>query len=276
MEFIDPVQRKGFTQILKRNLIPITVACTIFGCSQQPQEQQPQEQQHTGTQNEQQHTEKSNNEVRRPVEVSGSEITSLETSLKESGLVNLSVLDTTILVDLKYSTENNFVGVDVYGTLENCYLQPMVANMLVAAQKELHRRKPGFRLLLYDCARPLSVQQILWDTLQKPENVKHLYVADPKEGSIHNYGSAVDLTVADPYGTPLDMGTGYDHFSELAYPSKEEELLESGALTREQIENRHLLRVVMVHAGFTTIDTEWWHFNAYSRDRAKELFKIIE
>jgi D-alanyl-D-alanine dipeptidase len=254
------VQRKDFRQILKRNMIAISVACTIFGCSQQ---------QHTETQHEQKHAEESNNEAR-------SEPTSLETRLKKSGLVNLSALDKTILVDLKYSTEDNFVGVDVYGSLADCYLQPVVADMLIAAQKELRRRKPGYALLLYDCARPLSVQQILWDTLQKPEELKHLYVADPNEGSIHNYGSAVDLTIADDKETPLNMGTEYDHFSELAYPSKEEELLENGALTQEQIENRHLLREVMAHAGFTPIDTEWWHFNAYSRSRAAELFEMIE
>jgi D-alanyl-D-alanine dipeptidase len=267
------VQRKDFRQIIKRNMMVISVACTIFGCSQPEQEQQPASQlarkPHTGKQYQQKQTEESNNEKR-------SEITSLETRLKKSGLVNLSALDKTIIVDLKYSTEDNFVGVDVYGSLADCYLQPEVADMLVTAQKELQHIKPGYHLLLFDCARPLSVQRILWDTLQKPEELKHLYVADPNEGSIHNYGSAVDLTIADAYGMPLDMGTEYDHFSELAYPSKEEEQLANGALTKEQVENRHLLREVMAHAGFSPIDTEWWHFNAYSRNRAAELFEMIE
>jgi len=190
--------------------------------------------------------------------------------------VDIHTIDTTIVVDLKYSTTDNFVGVDVYGDLESCYLQPQVAQMLAEAQRLLLQDHPNLRLLIFDCARPLSVQQILWDTLQKPEDIKHLYVADPKEGSIHNYGSAVDLTIADRYGQPLDMGTNYDHFGPLAYPSQEAELLDSGELTEEQISNRKLLREVMTKAGFTIINTEWWHFNAFSRKHAQELFDIIK
>ncbi len=200
---------------------------------------------------------------------------SLESILVENGLVDIQVLDSSILVELRYSTTNNFVGVDVYGDLERCYLQPEVAQKLIQAQAALEQRKSGYSLLVFDGARPLSVQQIFWDTLAKPEEIKHLYVADPKEGSIHNYGSAVDLTIADAQAVPLDMGTEYDFFGELAYPTKENELLEAGLLTPAQIENRQLLRDVMISAGFTPINTEWWHFNAYSRKKAAELFKII-
>jgi len=200
---------------------------------------------------------------------------SLETTLVENGLVDIQALDSSILVDLRYSTTNNFVGVDVYGDLERCYLQPKVAQKLIQAQAALEQYKPGYSLLVFDGARPLSVQQIFWDTLAKPEGIKHLYVADPKEGSIHNYGSAVDLTIADAQHIPLDMGTEYDFFGELAYPTKEKELLEAGLLTPAQIENRQLLRDVMISAGFTPINTEWWHFNAYSRKKAAELFEII-
>ena len=144
------------------------------------------------------------------------------------------------------------------------------------AQTFLHETHPQYHLMVYDGARPLSVQQIFWDTLAKPEELKHLYVADPAVGSIHNYGSAVDLTICDQQGIELDMGTDYDHFSELAYPSKEQELLAQGKLTATQLENRELLRSVMGRAGFTPINTEWWHFNAYSRKRAAELFEIIQ
>ncbi len=235
-----------------------TVACTLFGCeppnkqeqevSVEPKQEQPQT----------------------------SKYGSLELKLRQAGLVDIQSIDSTVLVDLKYSTTDNFVGVDVYGELDKCYLQPDVAKMLSQAQLELSQQLPGYRLLLYDCVRPLSVQQILWDTLQKPEDLKPLYVADPKQGSIHNYGSAVDLTIADPQGAPLDMGTEFDYFGELAYPTKEEELLATGDLTREQVANRELLRAVMASAGFTGINSEWWHFNAYSRKRAAELFEIVE
>jgi D-alanyl-D-alanine dipeptidase len=260
-KFIDPVQIKDSTYTIKRKIISITVACTIFSCSEQQSQSQVQVQEQGQTQT---HTQTQDPHPE------------LEFSLKQAGLVDIKSINQEVVVDLKYSTTDNFVGVDVYGDLVNCYLQPQVAQMLSTAQKELSRRNPGFRLLMYDCARPLSVQQILWDTLQKPEDVKHLYVADPQEGSIHNYGSAVDLTIVGQDGQPLDMGTGYDYFGELAYPSKEEELLASGDLTEGQVNNRLLLREVMASAGFTPITSEWWHFNAYSRERASELFDIIE
>ncbi len=199
----------------------------------------------------------------------------LEESLINAGLINVQSLDSNIRVDLKYSSEDNFVGVDVYGELELCYLQPAVAQKVAQAQAILSKIKPGYHLLIYDGARPLQVQQILWDTLAKPEEIKHLYVANPEEGSIHNYGSAVDLTISDSGQVPLDMGTAYDYFGELAYPNKEEDLLASGALTKYQVENRRLLRDIMLQVGFTPINTEWWHFNAHSRKRAMELYTII-
>ena len=200
----------------------------------------------------------------------------LEGAMIAAGLVNIQSLDTAILVDLKYSTTDNFVGVDVYGDLESAYLQPDVAKKLVIAQKLLREDHPDHHLLIYDAARPLRVQQILWDTLDKPHNIKHFYVANPEEGSIHNFGSAVDLTIANAQKKALDMGTGYDFFGELAYPSKEQELLASGQLTKQQIANREILRSVMQRAGFTPITTEWWHFNAMSRARAAETYEIIE
>lgn len=161
-----------------------------------------------------------------------------EQGLRSNGLVDVQSLDSTIQVELKYSTTDNFVGVDVYGDIAHAYLQPKPAEKLAQAQRYLKELHPNYRLLVYDGARSRSVQQVLWDTLDKPVNVKPLYVADPKVGSIHNYGAAVDLTIADSTGTPLDMGTPYDFFGVLAYPSKEEEMLMQGKLTEEQINNR--------------------------------------
>lgn len=200
----------------------------------------------------------------------------VEQSLIRAGLVNVQEVEPTILVVLKYSTTDNFVGVDVYGDLERAYLQPEAAAKLARAQRLLQQKHPAYRLLVYDAARPRSIQQVLWDTLQKPVREKPKYVADPKVGSIHNYGGAVDLTIACADGNPLDMGTPYDFFGELAYPSKEAEMLRRGKLTPEQVQNRQLLREVMEKAGFTGIKTEWWHFNALSREKAKERYAIIE
>ncbi len=200
----------------------------------------------------------------------------LEQSLIDKGLVNVQTVDSTIRVDLRYSTTNNFVGVDVYDDLENAYLQAEPARRLAQANAFLKERKPGYTLYVFDGVRPRRVQQILWDTLDYPEADKPKYVADPQEGSIHNYGAAVDLTIADATGQPIDMGTEFDYFGVLAYPTKEEELLTQGKLTAEQVANRRLLREVMTQAGFSPITTEWWHFNAFSRREADQRYGIVE
>ncbi|CAN5217715.1 hypothetical protein BH23BAC1_BH23BAC1_13830 [soil metagenome] len=210
-----------------------------------------------------------------PVETN-SPVGALEQRLIEAGLVNIQDLDSSLKVELKYSTEDNFIGIDLYGELKNCYLQQKPAQMLVQAQKYLKEIYPEYSLLIYDGARPLIIQQQLWDTLDMPAAEKKKYVADPQVGSIHNYGSAVDLTITKADGQPLDMGTPYDFFGELAYPSKEKEMLEKGLLTEEQVQNRQILKQVMRKAGFTPIEYEWWHFNALSRKKAKEVYNIIE
>jgi D-alanyl-D-alanine dipeptidase len=101
-------------------------------------------------------------------------------------------------------------------------------------------------------------------------------VADPREHSIHNYGSAIDLTVADEKGNALDMGTKFDFFGELAYPSKERELLSKNKLSKKAYENRQILRNAMKSAGFMPIEYEWWHFNAFSRAEAKRRYQVVQ
>jgi D-alanyl-D-alanine dipeptidase len=131
-------------------------------------------------------------------------------------------------------------------------------------------------LLIYDAARPLAKQWELWNSLTKyAPRERQKYVADPREHSIHNYGSAIDLTVADGFGKPLDMGTPYDFFGELAYPSKEKELVASGRLSQKAYQNRLILREAMVGAGFMPIEFEWWHFNAFSRKEAKRRYQVV-
>lgn len=203
-------------------------------------------------------------------------VSALEQSLIEKGLVNLKEVDSTLIVDLRYSTANNFIGIDVYGDLENAYMQPEPARMLAKANIYLKEIHPDYTLYIFDAVRPRRVQQILWDTLDYPYEQKIKYVADPQEGSIHNYGAAVDLTIASSNGKPLDMGTEFDYFGMLAYPVREDELLATGKLTREQVDNRQLLRKVMIKAGFSPITSEWWHFNAMSRAEADKKYGIVE
>lgn len=199
-----------------------------------------------------------------------------EQKMREQGLVNIQEIDSKILVELKYSTTDNFVGKDVYGCITNCYLQKRPAQMLSKANDLLQQKNPNYRLLVYDGGRPLSIQKILWNSLtQYSPKQRATYVANPAQGSIHNYGSAVDLTIATTDGMPLDMGTKYDFFGELAYPKKEIYFLKIGKLTKQQIANRQLLRYVMKSAGYMPIEYEWWHFNAVSRQIAKATYKII-
>jgi D-alanyl-D-alanine dipeptidase len=205
-------------------------------------------------------------------------ISELEQRMINQGLVNIQTIDPTLMVELKYSTTDNFVHTDVYGDLENAYLQQKPAEMLTKANGFLKEDFPEYRLLIYDGARPLRVQHILWNLLDSiPPARRREFVSSPTETSIHNYGSAVDLTIYDlSTKKPLDMGTKFDFFGELAYPKKENQMLKAGKLTPEQVENRKVLRSVMLRAGFTPIESEWWHFNAISRKRAKETYKIVE
>lgn len=204
----------------------------------------------------------------------------LEASMRAQKLVDIQTIDPSLLVELKYSTTDNFVKKDVYGDLTRAYLQPMAAKKLAYANTLLKRQQPDLRLLVYDAARPRTAQWKLWQALpQYSERERRKYVADPRQGSIHNYGCAVDLTIARLNGTnyePLDMGTPYDFFGVLAYPSQEQRLVKEGKLTKMQLANRQLLRSVMRQGGFSPIEYEWWHFNALPRKKAMMLFRIVE
>ena len=203
-------------------------------------------------------------------------IVSLKTIVKHD-LVNIQELDSTLLVELKYSTTDNFMKKDVYGDLETCYMRRIPAQMLVNANIILKKNHPDLRLLIYDGLRPRSIQWTLWNTLSDvPESERTSFVADPKKGSIHNFGAAVDLTVAHKNGTPLDMGTHYDYFGDLAFPRLEDSLIVVGDLTQEHVDNRAILRDAMTQAGFSPITTEWWHFDSFPYKETKRKFSIIE
>ena len=194
------------------------------------------------------------------------------------GLVNVQSIAPDVEVELKYSTTDNFLKKDIYGDFERAYLQPEMAKRLAKAQAMLSKLQPGYKLLIYDAARPNSAQRALWnalDDLKIPARNKPMYVADPDKGSNHNFGCAVDLTVADEKGKPLDMGTSFDFFGPLAYPRSEQEMLQKGKLTRKQVENRQLLRKVMTESGFAVNTTEWWHFDGMSKSQARARYGMI-
>jgi len=200
----------------------------------------------------------------------------LEKNCIAAGLVDINNLDTTIEVELKYSTKDNFMGYDMYGDFDKAYLQKDVAEKLVNAEKCLSKTKSGYRLIVYDAARPRSIQKKMWDTLKMPFSEKIKYLANPKTGGLHNYGAAVDISIMDEKGKPLDMGTSYDFLGALASTKNEMKMLNENKLTQLQINNRKLLRSAMLNAGFYPIESEWWHFNSCSLKKASVKYKIIE
>lgn len=196
---------------------------------------------------------------------------------KERDLVSINQTNLEIFVSLAYASSENFMHEVLYLKWKEAYLQKPVALMLNKAQDRLAILKPGLHLLVYDAARPLSVQQNMWDALDTiPVKERVKFVSSPRGKSLHNLGCAVDLTLCDAKGIPLDMGAGFDDMRLIAYPMHEAKYLAEGVLTKDHLANRKLLRNVMRYAGFSGIPTEWWHFNAYSKKEALERFQVIE
>ncbi|MBL8277079.1 MAG: M15 family metallopeptidase [Pelomonas sp.] len=162
-------------------------------------------------------------------------------------------------VDLRYASADNFVGHDVYAGIDCAWLRREAADALEHAAAWLHARRPGYRLRVLDALRPQRVQQRLWDELQGTPLT--MYLAPPERGSIHSFGMAVDLTVLDPAGREVDMGSGFDEMTLASHPDHEAEHLAQGLLTAAQLVERGWLRAAMREAGFQGIATEWWHFD---------------
>lgn len=190
-------------------------------------------------------------------------------------MVNIASVDSTILVSLMYTRADNFTGRALYGSLHRAYLHPKAAAALRKAQRILHRSHPRLSLKVYDAARPMSVQQRMWNAVAGTP--KNIYVSNPAHGGgLHNYGLAVDVTIAAPDGDSITMGTLIDNMTPLAHIDKEDELLRQKKLSREAYANRRLLRRVMSEAGFRPLRTEWWHFNYTSRANARKYYKVIK
>ena len=201
---------------------------------------------------------------------------SFESKMEEYNLIDIQSLDSTILVELKYSTTDNFVGEDMYGELEKAYFVKSFADRVVIAQRILKSRHPEYTLLIYDATRPISVQRHMRKIVEGTEFEG--FVADGTRGGRHNYGVAVDLTIATCDGTPLDMGAGFDDFTDKAavkgtsdtgdnanrnmavYSAYVNGLAKRGAISVEAAKNRLILIEVMLEAGLYPYRREWWHF----------------
>lgn len=200
----------------------------------------------------------------------------LEKLLVSKNLVNVGTLDSNIRVTLHYSTNQNFLHKPLYHGLTDCYLPCDVAIKLCNAQYDLNSRFPNYHLIVFDAVRPLHIQKQMWDELDMPANEKINYLAHPNDISLHNYGAAVDVGIIGNNDVLLDMGTPFDFFGELSEPKRETYFLETGKLTKESFTNRLLLRSVMTKAGFTTITSEWWHFNSTNKITAAQKYELID
>jgi D-alanyl-D-alanine dipeptidase len=154
--------------------------------------------------------------------------------------------DKDFYIDIRYATTDNFVHEVIY-PCGRCFLKPGAARALMGIRDELKQK--GYRIKLFDCYRPGPAQQKLWDKVPDPD-----YVANPAEGSMHNRGVAVDLTLTDLQGKDLDMGTAYDFFG----PEAHHDYAQHPEAIRK---NRLILKNAMEAAGFQSIRTEWWHYS---------------
>lgn len=179
-----------------------------------------------------------------------------------------------VAVELRYATPNNFMGKNVYGVFNKAFLHEKAAEKLFKAIAYLEQSKPGYKLIIFDALRPRSVQYKLWGHVVGTDQQK--YVADPKAGSVHNYGFALDLSVLDDKGNELDMGTAFDALNELSQPQLEAQFLKEGKITQKHVDNRMILRDAMTKAGFIQLPHEWWHYDALPKSDVKTLYKIVE
>jgi D-alanyl-D-alanine dipeptidase len=170
----------------------------------------------------------------------------LSISVADTTFVNLKKYSTDFAFDMKYATADNFLKAKVYDCGE-CYLRLKTVKALIQANAAFI--KSGYKIKLFDCYRPLDIQKRMWQIVPNPS-----YVADPKRGSIHNRGGAVDITLVDTTGVELDMGTSFDFFGIEASHAYEK-------FPEEVKSNRRLLKSIMLENGFSAMDSEWWHYS---------------
>jgi len=170
-------------------------------------------------------------------------------SISDTTFVNLKDYSGEFAYDMKYATTNNFLKSKVYDCAE-CFLRLKTVKALIKANGKF--LKKGYRIKLFDCYRPLNIQKKMWELVSNPE-----YVADPAKGSIHNRGGAVDLTLVTLEGKELEMGTAFDFFGKEAshgYPFSDIKIMD----------NRKMLKKIMLQNGFKAFESEWWHYNLAS------------
>ena len=177
--------------------------------------------------------------------------------MKDTDLVLLDRIAPSILIEMRYATVYNFAKRALYPSL-CCFLRKKVADKLFSVQAQLN--KQGLGLKVYDGYRPHSVQKQLWEICPDPR-----FVADPKKGSKHSRGAAVDLTLVDRSGQELPIPTPFDTFTPQAHRHCQN-------LPADVLENRALLERAMEEQGFLPLPTEWWHFD----DEEWESYPLVD
>ncbi|WP_268039785.1 M15 family metallopeptidase [Clostridium aestuarii] len=177
-----------------------------------------------------------------------SQVKKLRASKEYKGLVAINYLDESIVCDLRYASENNFGHRKFYSDAL-VLLRKETAQKLIKANEEF--KKKGYRIKIWDAYRPRHFQQVFWDTVSDEDRK---YFANPKYGSNHNRGAAVDITLIDSDGKELLMPSKFDEFSIKASRKNIK-------ICDEARENMEYLTKVMKENGFTIINSEWWHFN---------------
>ncbi len=176
-------------------------------------------------------------------------------------LVDIKQVNPNIVLDIRYATTNNFLNEAIYPSAR-CFVLEPVAMRLDSIQRELETR--GLGLKIFDGYRPLSVTRKMWEILPDDR-----YVANPEKGSRHNRGAAVDVTLVDSSGNALEMPTEFDAFSEKAGQDYTD-------LPENIISNRTMLKEIMTKYGFSSIKTEWWHYDLIGYEAYPVLDKSFE
>ena len=200
----------------------------------------------------------------------------LEKELESIGLLNVADEIPGVEVYMVYATPYNFMGRVLYQDLDEAYLTKEAMDMLKVANDYLRKRRMDLHLVVYDAARPRSIQEQMWAVVEGTDLED--FVANPHKrgGGPHNYGIAVDVTLVDCTGHPIPMGSEYDYFGDRSRVDMEQELFENGEITRRELLNRRLLREVMTHAGWIVEPSEWWHFNCMPTSEARGKLPVIK
>ena len=200
----------------------------------------------------------------------------IEKHLEQLGLQNVAEEIPGIEIYMVYATPYNFMGRVLYEGLDEAYLVPEAVEKLKKANELLRKKRLDLHLVVYDAARPRSIQEQMWKVVEGTELED--FVANPykRGGGPHNYGIAVDVTLVDCAGHPLPMGSEYDYFGDRARVDIEAELFKKGEITYRELQNRLLLREIMTEAGWLTISSEWWHFNAMPLAEASQKLEVVK